>query len=135
MRKRLLFVFATVLMSAVLMAQAKTKTIRQAQGRPNVIVIYGDDVGFGDVGAYGSKMIPTPNIDKLASDGLMFRDGHCTAATCSPSRFSMLTGIYGFRNGVGILPPNAPLSIPTDILTLPKLVKKAGYNTATIKPQ
>ena len=53
--------------------------------RPNVVIIYGDDVGFGDVGAYGAKMIPTPNIDRLASESLMFMDGHCTAATCSPS--------------------------------------------------
>ncbi len=124
MTKKLLMVFGAVIMFVAVTAQAQTK--------PNVVIIYGDDVGFGDVGVYGAKMIPTPNIDKLASQGLMFRDGHCTAATCSPSRFSMLTGIYGFRNGVGILPPNAPLSIPTDILTLPKLFKKAGYDTAVI---
>ncbi|MFC4995189.1 sulfatase family protein [Rubritalea tangerina] len=103
-----------------------------AADRPNVIIIYGDDVGYGDVGAYGSKMIPTPNIDKMVSEGLMFTDGHCSAATCTPSRFSMLTGIHGFRNGVRILPPNAPLCIPQDKITLPKLFKKAGYNTAVI---
>lgn len=99
---------------------------------PNVVIIYGDDVGLGDVGAYGSKMIPTPNIDRLAKDGLRFTDGHCSAATCTPSRFSMLTGVHGFRHGVRVLPPNAPLSIPTDILTLPKLFKKAGYTTSVI---
>ncbi|XMO85902.1 arylsulfatase [Algibacter sp. AS12] len=100
--------------------------------QPNIVIIYGDDVGYGDVGAYGSKMIPTPNIDKLASQGLRFTDGHCSASTCTPSRYSMLTGIYGFRNGVNILPPNAPLAIPTDILTLPKMLKKAGYATGVI---
>jgi arylsulfatase A len=100
--------------------------------RPNVVIVYGDDVGFGDVGVYGAKMIPTPNIDKLAGESLMFMDGHCTAATCSPSRFSMLTGVHGFRNGVRILAPNAPLCIPTDALTLPKVFKKAGYQTAVI---
>lgn len=100
--------------------------------RPNVVIIYGDDVGFGDVGAYGSEMIPTPNIDKLAAEGLRFTDGHCSAATCTPSRFSMLTGVHGFRHGVRVLPPNAPLSIPTDILTLPKLFQKAGYTTGVI---
>ena len=72
----------------------------QAADKPNVIIIYGDDVGYGDVGVYGSKMIPTPNIDKLAAGGLVFTDGHCTAATCTPSRYSMLTGMYGFREGV-----------------------------------
>ena len=100
--------------------------------KPNVVIIYGDDVGYGDVGVYGSKMIPTPNIDKLAKAGLQFTDGHCTAATCTPSRFSLLTGIHGFRHGVRILPPNAPLLVPTDKLTLPKLFKKAGYNTAVV---
>ncbi|MGE9266723.1 MAG: sulfatase family protein, partial [Verrucomicrobiales bacterium] len=100
--------------------------------RPNVVIIYGDDVGYGDVGAYGSKLIPTPNIDRLAAEGLRFTDGHCSAATCTPSRFSLLTGVYGFRHGVRILAPNAPLTIPTDVLTLPKLFQKAGYRTAVV---
>jgi arylsulfatase A len=88
---------------AGLSVAANEKPLRQAQDKPNVVFIYGDDVGYGDVGAYGSKLIPTPNIDKLAADGLLFSDGHCSAATCSPSRFSMLTGLYGFRKGVAII--------------------------------
>jgi len=108
-----------------------TTTLLGAE-RPNVVFIYGDDVGFGDVGVYGSEKIPTPNIDRLAKEGIQFLDGHCSAATCTPSRFSMLTGLYGFREGVSILPPNAPLCIPTDILTLPKMFKKAGYDTAVV---
>jgi len=100
--------------------------------RPNVVIIYGDDVGYGDVGAYGAKKIPTPNIDKFAEESLMFTDGHCTAATCSPSRFSLLTGMQAFRNDMRVLGPNAPLSIDTGILTLPKLFKKAGYRTGVI---
>ena len=59
-------------------------TTAQAAGRPNVVIIYGDDVGYGDVGAYGAKKIPTPNIDKFAKEGLLFTDGHCSAATCTP---------------------------------------------------
>ncbi len=102
------------------------------QDKPNIIIIYGDDVGYGDVGAYGSKMIPTPNIDQLAAEGLRFTDGHCSAATCSPSRYSMLTGRHGFRDGINILPPNAPLSISTEILTLPKLLQQAGYHTGVV---
>lgn len=100
--------------------------------KPNVVIIYGDDVGYGDVGVYGSEKIPTPNIDRLAAEGLRFTDGHSSASTCTPSRFSLLTGIHGFRHGVRILPPNAPLSIPTDILTLPKLFNQAEYQTAVI---
>ena len=106
---------------------------RAPQGdRPNVVIIYGDDVGYGDVGAYGSKMIPTPNIDRLAAGGLRFTDGHCSAATCTPSRFSMLTGVHGFRHNARVLPPNAPLLIPTDIMTLPKLFNQAGYHTGVV---
>lgn len=113
-------------------ANASKSPSSKVGDKPNVVIIYGDDVGYGDVGVYGSKMIPTPNIDRLASQSLMFTDGHCTAATCSPSRFALLTGMHAFRKGVNILPPNAPLSIPTDILTLPKLFKKADYSTAVI---
>ncbi|MFT5122503.1 MAG: arylsulfatase A [Kiritimatiellia bacterium] len=103
-----------------------------AADRPNVVIIYGDDVGYNDVSAYGSKLIQTPNIDRLAKDGLRFTDGHCSAATCTPSRFSLLTGVHGFRHGVRILAPNAPLSIPVDALTLPDVFKNAGYTTAVI---
>ncbi len=78
---------------------------------PNVVIIYGDDVGYADVGCYGAKKIPTPNVDRLASLGLRFTDAHCSAATCTPSRFSLLTGIHGFRHGVRILAPNAPMTI------------------------
>jgi arylsulfatase A len=102
------------------------------QKKPNVVIIYGDDVGFMDVGVYGSKMIPTPNIDRLAKEGLLFTDGHCSAATCTPSRFSLLTGIHGFRHNARVLPPDAPLIVPTDKLTLPKLFNQAGYHTGVI---
>ena len=120
------------LLKAFLVSLAVATLQVQAEEKPNVVVIYGDDVGFGDVGVYGSKLIPTPNIDKLAAGGMMFTDGHCSAATCTPSRFSLLTGVHGFRHGVRILAPNAPLTIPTNILTLPKLFKKAGYDTAVV---
>ena len=100
--------------------------------RPNVVLIYGDDVGYADVGIYGAKKIPTPNIDRLAREGLMFTDGHCAAATCTPSRFALLTGVHGFRSGVRVLPPDAPLTIPTDAFTLPRVFAAAGYTTGIV---
>lgn len=103
-----------------------------AERPPNVIIIMGDDVGYGDVGVYGGKYLPTPNIDRLAAEGIRFTDGHSTASTCSPSRFSLLSGIHDFRYGVSILSPVSPLSIPTDIVTMPKMFQKAGYATAAI---
>lgn len=104
----------------------------QGKDKPNVVIIYADDVGYGDIGAYGAKLIPTPNLDQMVKDGLMFTDGHCSAATCSPSRFSMLTGIHAFRHNVSILPPNAAMAIKPSMFTLPQLFKKAGYQTAVI---
>jgi arylsulfatase A-like enzyme len=105
---------------------------QEIKDKPNVVIIYADDVGYGDVGAYGAKLIPTPNLDEMAKDGLMFTDGHCSAATCTPSRFSMLTGIHGFRHGVRILAPNAAMTIKPSMFTLPQLFKEAGYQTAVI---
>ena len=104
----------------------------QEETPPNVVIIYGDDVGYGDVGAYGAELIPTPNIDRLAREGLVFTDGHCSAATCTPSRYSLLTGVHGFRSGVRVLPPNAPLVIDTSAFTLPRVFKKKGYRTGII---
>ncbi|QQL45812.1 sulfatase-like hydrolase/transferase [Sulfuriroseicoccus oceanibius] len=101
--------------------------------RPNIVFIYGDDVGYGDVRAYNPQSkIPTPHIDKLSAEGLRFTDGHCTASTCSPSRFSLLTGIFAFRHGVNIIPPTGPLAIPEDMYTLPDMLKDNGYHTAVI---
>lgn len=120
----------TTITSFVLCLMAAT--LAAAADKPNVVIIYGDDVGYADLGVYGSKLIPTPNLDKLASEGLRFTDGHCSAATCTPSRFSMLTGIHGFRHNVRILAPNAPMKITPEMFTLPQLFKKAGYSTAIV---
>ena len=100
--------------------------------KPNVIIIYGDDVGYGDLGVYGAKMIPTPNLDKLAAGGLVFTDGHCPASTCSASRFAMLTGQLAHRRGVRVLGPTSPMPIFSDDYTLPMVFKDAGYTTAVI---
>ena len=110
-------------------AQPKPKPDRP----PNVVILYGDDVGFGDVGVYGATMIPTPRIDALAGQSLRFTDGHCAAATCTPSRYSMLTGEMAFRQpGTGIAAPGANMLIKPDRFTLPDLFKQAGYTTAII---
>ncbi|MCC5929178.1 MAG: arylsulfatase [Cyclobacteriaceae bacterium] len=100
--------------------------------RPNVIIIYTDDIGYGDIGVYGAELIPTPNIDRLAKEGIMFTDAHCAASTCSPSRYALLTGEMGFRKNVGIQPVNAAAIIDTSQFTLGKLFQTAGYQTAII---
>jgi len=86
----------------------------------------------GGDGHIGSKLIPTPNIDRLAREGLNFNDAHSPASTCTPSRFSLLTGVHAFRHKVRILPPNAPLIIPTDQTTLADVFKQAEYSTGIV---
>ncbi len=106
-----------------------------AAEKPNIIVIMADDLGYGDVGCYGakSKNLKTPHIDKLAAGGIRFTSGYCSASTCTPTRFSFLTGKYAFRQaGTGIAPPNGPAVIKPGPETLPSLLKKAGYKTAVI---
>ena len=100
---------------------------------PNVVFIYADDVGYGDVGAYGAEKIPTPNLDRMAADGLRFTDAHCAAATCTPSRYSLLTGEMAFRKkGTGVLPGNANMAIAPDQFTLGDVFRQAGYRTGVI---
>ncbi|MCG8390937.1 MAG: arylsulfatase [Cytophagales bacterium] len=100
--------------------------------KPNVVIIYVDDLGYADVGAYGALGVPTPNVDRLAQNGIKFTDGHCSAATCTPSRYSLLTGSYAFRNKAQVLPGNAPLIITEDTRTLGNLFQDAGYKTAVV---
>ena len=99
---------------------------------PNLILIYVDDLGYADVGCYGAKSVETPNIDRLAQNGIIFTDAHCTAATCTPSRFSLLTGSYAFRNNARILPGDAPLLIRPGTETLPSMLQKSGYTTGIV---
>ncbi|HMR93082.1 MAG TPA: arylsulfatase, partial [Chitinophagaceae bacterium] len=104
-----------------------------AQRKPNVIIIYADDLGYGDVGCYGAEKIKTPHLDKLAAGGIQFTNGHSTSATCTPSRYAMMTGQYPWRKaGTGVLPGDAALIVPTGKMTLPKVFKKAGYQTAVV---
>ena len=99
---------------------------------PNVLLIYTDDVGYGDVQAYGG-LISTPNIDALAKDGLMFTNAYATAATCTPSRYSLLTGEYAWRGkGRGVAPGDAVALIPPGVETLPSVFQRAGYQTGVI---
>lgn len=104
-----------------------------ANEHPNVIVIMADDLGYGDVSCYGASSIQTPNIDRLAAEGLRFTSGYCSASTCTPTRYSLLTGTYAFRGErTGIAPPNAPAIIKPGTETVASLLQRAGYATAVI---
>ncbi|MEC3906085.1 arylsulfatase [Tamlana sp. 2201CG12-4] len=100
---------------------------------PNIIVIYTDDLGYGDVGFNGATELKTPNLDKLANGGVRFTNGFASSATCTPSRYALLTGVYPWREkNAKILPGTAPLIIGTDQMTIPKMLKSKGYHTGIV---
>lgn len=103
------------------------------QDTPNILLIVADDLGLGDVSAYGRGALQTPNIDRLAEEGILFERGYSTASISTPSRYSLMTGLYSWKNpDANVLPGDAPLLIPTDIPTLPKMMQEQGYTTAAI---
>jgi arylsulfatase A-like enzyme len=100
---------------------------------PNIIYIYADDLGYGDVSCYGASRLSTPAIDRLADQGLRFTNAHCTSSTCTPSRYSLLTGEYAWRrNGTGVLTGDAPAIIEPGRTTIASVLKKAGYSTGAV---
>lgn len=117
----------------ILLALIALSSLSLASTRPNIIIIYSDDLGYGDLSCYGATAIQTPHIDQLAKDGIRFTDGYAAAATCTPSRYSLLTGKLPFRqNGTGIARGDAKLIINPEHQTLPSMLKQAGYATACI---
>jgi arylsulfatase A-like enzyme len=101
--------------------------------KPNIVIILSDDVGYGDLSCYGATHVHTPAIDSLAERGLRFTNAHSDAATCTPSRYAMLTGSYAWRHdGVQILPGDAKLLIGPDQATIPSILKAAGYTTGLV---
>jgi len=127
------FKMLLIAVSLIIAACNQVEERKPAQdNKPNVIILYIDDLGYGDVGVYGAKGVATPNVDKLAAEGVRFTDAHSTAATCTPSRYSLLTGEHGFRRKAAILPGDAPALIRPGTPTLPSMLKKAGYTTAVV---
>ncbi|NLO03659.1 MAG: sulfatase-like hydrolase/transferase, partial [Bacteroidales bacterium] len=112
-------------------------TSKQNERKPNVIIIYTDDVGYGDIGCYGSDEVSTPNIDRLADQGIRFTNAYACASTCTPSRYALLTGEYHWRKppgwsvgkikGVSIAPGAAGILIDPAKPTHPFLHKSSGY--------
>ncbi|WP_232491812.1 sulfatase family protein [Novosphingobium kaempferiae] len=101
--------------------------------KPNIVVIYADDLGYGDLSCYGARTIHTPQIDRLAAGGTRFVNAHAPSATCTPSRYALLTGNYAWRaSGTQILPGDAPALIRPGTFTLPTMLKQAGYATGVV---
>jgi arylsulfatase A-like enzyme len=131
-RLKMLLISCLILMLSSCFQKNKTITNQAEALSPNIIIFYVDDLGYGDLTCYNAQGVPTPNIDKIASMGILFTDAHSTASTCTPSRYSLLTGRYAFRNNAAILPGDAPLLIEPGSYTLPSMLKKAGYKTGVV---
>ncbi|MDP5052403.1 MAG: sulfatase-like hydrolase/transferase, partial [Congregibacter sp.] len=109
---------------------AATDTISR---RPNVLIVYVDDLGYGDTGAYGHSIAQTPHIDRLASEGLRFTQFYAPSALCSPSRAGLLTGRTPYRTGVeSWIPDDSAVALGGNETTLADLAKQRGYRTAVI---
>lgn len=125
-----------ILLSIPIIATVGVSCSNQSQKlekKPNVIFIYADDIGYGDLGCNGATEIKTPNVDKLASEGIRFTNAHCAAATSTPSRYALLTGEYAWRRkGTGIAAGNAAMVITPDRYTIADMFQSAGYTTGVV---
>ena len=103
---------------------------------PNIILIISDDQGYADVGFHGSKEIFTPNIDRIANNGVVFSQGYVSFAVCSPSRAGLITGRYqnrfGYTRNILLAPKDSTMGLPLGEQTLPEVLKKGGYKTKAI---
>lgn len=131
MKKRVWTVATLLLIMSALAGCRQTQ--KSAPTRPNVIVLIGDDVGYGDLGWLGSKTVRTENVNRIAEQGVRFTNCHATSATSTPSRYGLLTGLYPWRrDDTGIAAGNAPMIIRPEQYTLADLFQSAGYHTAAI---
>lgn len=104
-----------------------------SQKQPNIIFVLADDIGYGDLGCYGATKVKTPNIDRLAGQGLRFVDAHSMASVCTPSRYALITGEYAFRKrGTGIASGVEGLLVQPGRTTLPSVLQSAGYATGVV---
>src|SRR5262249_30428404 len=114
-------------------ASASGLRAKAAPSTPNIVLIYVDDLGYGDIGCYGHPVIRTPHVDRMAAEGIKFTSFYSTSALCTPSRAALLTGRYPIRSGlVRVLFPAEEFGIPANELTLADLLRKLGYATACI---
>jgi len=131
MKNPLIFTFTSLSLFPLTLFAGNSKDKKPAL--PNIVIIYADDIGFGDLSCYGYSKVQTPNVDKLASEGVRFMNAHCGAATSTPSRYALLTGEYAWRKeGTGIAAGNAAMIIKPQQYTMPRMMQSMGYETAAV---
>ncbi|HUU15652.1 MAG TPA: sulfatase [Sedimentisphaerales bacterium] len=124
---------ATILATQSCTSISGTNTCKTSEGRPNIIFILADDLGWAELGCYGNKFNETPYLDKLAGEGMRFTDAYAAAPVCSPYRAALMTGQYPARVGItDYLRPNDAKHLSTDYVTIAEMLKRAGYTTGII---
>ncbi len=114
-------------------ACSSDKTPADVISQPNIVVIYCDDLGYGDLACFGNQVIRTPNIDRLASDGMKFTEFYSASPVCSPSRAALLTGRIPQRMGInGVFFPRSYTGMPVEEITIADLLKAQGYTTGIV---
>src|SRR5476651_1726456 len=129
MNKLLPFAFVFVLLFSIPLRGAETAT---AARKPNIVFILADDLGYGDLGCYGQTKIRTPNLDRMASEGMRFTQSYCGNAVCAPCRCVLMTGKHpghAFIRNNREAKPEGQFPIPAETVTLPKLLAAQGYVT------
>lgn len=122
--------FPTLLAAALCVCLPR---LAAASPPPNIVVILADDIGYGDLACYGATKVRTPNLDRLAREGVRFTDAHAPASVCTPTRYALLTGRYAWRQpGTSIAPGDAPLLIEPGTVTLASALQSAGYATGLV---
>ncbi len=125
-------IFSTSTLLASLATTSEVK-VDSLEDKPNIVIIYADDMGYGDMSCQNPESkIKTPNIDRLATDGIRFTDGHSSCGVSSPSRYALLTGNYHWRRMKSIVGPFGTSVFKENEFTMPRLLKKAGYQTAMV---
>ena len=131
MKKLNVGMLALATLPGALLAQESANTEPYLKSRPNVVMIYADDLGFGDLECYGAIGVKTPNVNRLSDNGVRFTNAHAVASTSTPSRYSLLTGEYPWRkSGTDVAAGDAAMIISPDQYTVADVFKEAGYTTA-----
>lgn len=130
-------ILSFLLAGLCLMTGRSAPSLAQNASSPNVVIIFADDLGYGDLGTYGHPTIMTPNLDRMAAEGMKFTQFYSAASVCTPSRAALLTGRLPVRSGMAsdqrrVLFPDSKLGIPADEITIAEALKEEGYATAAV---
>ena len=133
LKKKGIHAVITMVLALPLLTSLSVLEAAETRSHPNILILYADDLGYGDLGCNNAaSKIPTPNLDRLASQGIRLTNAHSSSGICTPSRYALLTGRYHWRKFHGIVNAFGESVFDAERLTLPEMLKSKGYATACI---